>query len=193
MDKTTTWLIRGAAIVLIFLGIGTPIYLFVSQNRNLITTQKNEREQKLENLKNAMRQVAGRLSAGTSLRDSTLTFQPVIDSLAIAEQSHPDSSVVFDAQKASRLFDVLQTAWDTRIKAYSKDFSEAYQGGNVYNCEMLKLTADEFDRVNGYPVINFSYKKGFLGMTICKVPYGQLPEDHMYPVIQRILRSGANQ
>ena len=58
---------------------------------------------------------------------------------------------------------------------------------------MLKLTADEFDRVNGYPVINFSYKKGFLGMTICKVPYGQLHEDHMYPVIQRILRSGANQ
>jgi len=192
MDKTTKWLIRGAALAVILLGIGTPVYLFVSQNRNFITSQKNERDQKLENLKVAMRQVAGRLSAGTSLRDSTLTFQPVIDALAIAEQSHPDSSVVFDAKKASRLFDVLQTAWDTRIKAYNKDFSDAYQGGNAYNCEMLKLTADEFDRVNGYPVVNWSYTKGFLGLTICKVPYGQLPEDFMYPEIQRILRRGAS-
>ena len=41
-------------------------------------------------LRSAMKQVAARLSSGTSLRDSTITFQPVIDQLALVSDSYPD-------------------------------------------------------------------------------------------------------
>ena len=71
-------------------------------------------------LRNAMKQVAGRLSAGTSLRDSTNTFQPVIDELAVVESQYPDNFNVIQARRASGLFDILQTAWGVQIKA--KDY-----------------------------------------------------------------------
>ena len=60
-------------------------------------------------LRNAMKQVAGRLSAGKSLRDSTNTFQPVIDELAVVESPYPDNLNVIQARRASGLFDIVQT------------------------------------------------------------------------------------
>ena len=65
----------------------------------------------------------GRIYPQSILEREVINYQKLIkENRALGECDHPDSSVVFDAQKASRLFDVLQTAWDTRIKAYSKDF-----------------------------------------------------------------------
>ena len=43
----------------------------------------------LGGLRSAMKQVAGRLEAGTSLANSTNTFQPVVDQLAIVESQYP--------------------------------------------------------------------------------------------------------
>ena len=194
MDKITNWLIRIASSAVILIAIGIPIYLVVSEKRNLFLSEKKEleniekvKQEKLTNLRNAMKQVAARLSAGTSLRDSTISFQPVIDALAVAEEFHRDSFEVKNAKKASQLFEVLQTAWDTRIRVFYKEASE-YLDNKVYDCEALKLTADEFERVYGSKVINWQYKKGLFGMTSCQVPYGSLPEDYMRPIIINLLR-----
>jgi len=137
-------------------------------------------------LRNAMKQVASRLSAGTSLNDSTSTFRPVIDELAIVESQYPDSLAVKNAQRASKLFDVLQVAWAARIKATSYLYGEKF-----YNCKILKKSADLFDTAYGSSVINWNYRKGLFGLTTCQVGYGQFPEDSMRPIINRLLREGA--
>lgn len=136
-------------------------------------------------LRGAMKQVAARLRSGTSLRDSSATFQPVVDELALVEGRHSDSLAVQKARLASDLFDALQIAWNYRIKA-----TTTYAGEKFYNCKVLKTSADMFNRVYGTNAINWSYKKGLLGHT-CRVAYGQLPEDYMRPIINRQLIKGA--
>ena len=79
MDKTTKWLIRGAALTVMLFAIGTPTYLIISQNRNEITSQRKERNAKLTSLKNVMRQIASRLENGISYNSSTETFRPLVD------------------------------------------------------------------------------------------------------------------
>ena len=154
------------------------------------TTPAAQADDGLTALRNAMKQVASRLAVGTSLRDSTETFRPVVDQLAIVESQYPDSLAVRKARLASDLFDALQIAWDARIKAENYELNK-YGGDKVFNCEALKLSADNFDRAYGSSVINWSYTKGAFGWTACKVPYGQLPEDYMRPIVNRVLREGA--
>ena len=108
MDQTTKWLIRLAAVSIIALGIGLPTYMVISDKRSTFLREKRElediekrKEQKLINLKDAMKQVSARLNAGTSLRDSTISFQPVIDALALAEDLHSDSYTVKNTRKAA--------------------------------------------------------------------------------------------
>lgn len=137
-------------------------------------------------LRNAMKQVAARLRAGTSLRDSTMTFQPVVDQLAIVEVSHPDALAVKNARLASNLFNSLQAAWDARIRV-----TQSVYGEKFYNCKVLKTTVDLFNSTYGSSVISWGYKKGLFGIDLCRVPYGQLPEDYMRPVINRVLEEGA--
>ena len=66
-----------------------------------------ESDDGLAALRRAMKQVAARLDSGTSLRDSSITFQPVIDQLAIVKLDYPDSLAVKASVKASELFDLL--------------------------------------------------------------------------------------
>ena len=65
MDKTTKRLIRIASSAVILIAIGIPIYLVVSEKRNLFLSEKKEleniekaKQEKLTNLRNAMKQVA---------------------------------------------------------------------------------------------------------------------------------------
>ena len=51
----------------------------VQQNGGVASSGNDE----LANLRNAMKQVAARLSAGTSLRDSSEVFRPVTDAIAV--------------------------------------------------------------------------------------------------------------
>jgi hypothetical protein len=145
----------------------------------------------LQDLRGAMKQVAGRLAAGTSLRDSTLTFQPVIDSLALVESTKPDALAVREARRATNLFSIMQSAWDLQIKAKSYRLSQYIQGEDIYACSVLKRAADAFDAEYGSPVINWNYKKGIFGTSVCRVPYGSLPVDYMYPIVRRILQEGS--
>lgn len=154
------------------------------------TSPATEADDGLQALRNAMKQVASRLAAGTSLRDSTATFRPVIDQLALVESRYPDSLAVKQARLAGNLFEALQLAWDTRIKAEMRDLN-VYGGMKMYECKSLKATADNFDRVIGYSAINWTFTKGALGWTACKVPYGKLPEDYMRPIINQILLNGS--
>ena len=143
-------------------------------------------------LRGAMKQVAARLRSGTSLRDSSATFQPVVDQLALVKETHPDSLAVQKASEASRLFDVLQTAWDARIKASNYSLNKYTSGGEkFYDCKVLKLSADLFNRTYGTTIVNWNYKKSLLGGHTCRVGYGQLPEDYMRPIVNRVLDEGA--
>ena len=140
-------------------------------------------------LRTALKQVAARLRAGTSLRDSTLTFQPVTDALAVADQSTETAKKV---TKAAALFEAYQLAWSTRIDhtAYSMN-QYATDGYKFYGCKALKLTSDNFDSLLGYTAIGWSYKKGLLGSHVCRVKAHQLPEDYMRPIVIRALEDAA--
>jgi hypothetical protein len=96
----------------------------------------------LTELRNSMKKVSARLLSGTSLRDSSLVFQPVIDSLALASDSYPEALSVRAATKASRLFDILQSAWQGRIDTLRM----VNYGGTVYGCGP---TQSGIDRMHG--------------------------------------------
>ena len=155
------------------------------------TTPSIQASDELTALRGAMKQVAARLTSGTNLRDSTITFQPVVDALALVEGSYPDSLAVQKASLASRLFNVMQSAWDLQIRAKSYQLSEYMKGEDVYACEVLKQSADAFNSAYGSSAINWNYTKGLFGLSVCRVPYGQLPLDYMYPVVIRILNEGS--
>ena len=142
-------------------------------------------------LRNAMKQVAGRLSFGTSLADSTSTFQPVVDQLAIVESNEPNSLAVKTSQEAVQLFDILQTAWRVRIQSENTAFRGVSGNLRVYNCKNLKTTADAFDAASTTGKVYWSYSKAPLFGDTCKVNYGQEPDALMYPIIVRLLREGA--
>ena len=154
-----------------------------------MTSAPAAQEDSLTPLRNAMKQVAARLRAGTSLRDSTVTFQPVVDQLAVVEASNPDALAVQKAKLATRLFDATQLAWDTRIKV--KAYGMEQYGMNVYNCKALKMTVDNFNSIPGAPYVSWDYKKGLFGIDSCRVDTSQLPEAYMLPLVARVLDEGA--
>ena len=147
----------------------------------------------LGGLRSAMKQVAGRLEAGTSLANSTNTFQPVIDQLAIVESQYPDNFNVIQARRASNLFNILQQAWDTQIKAKNYELSQnMFATEDYYNCEALKLVSDLFDAAYGYSYVGFTYQKGLFGIQMCRIPRGTtLPAQKMMWAVTETLRDGA--
>ena len=154
------------------------------QTHGVASSQPNS----LSNLRNAMKQVAARLSAGTSLRDSSEVFRPVTDALALVSGKDQDSLAYEQASRAARLFGLWQSAWDTRIQAQVYGYQR--YGMEVYICSALKQSADAFDRAAGTN-INWNYKKGLLGGHSCKVRAGQLPEQYMGPVVIQALERGS--
>jgi hypothetical protein len=122
------------------------------------TTTAPADDDALTPLRNAMKQVAARLRSGTSLRDSSEVFRPVVDQLAIVESQYPDQLAVQKARLASRMFDAMQLAWDTRIKV--KSYGLEQYGMDAYNCKALKLTVENYNAIPGAPAVSWDYKKG---------------------------------
>tara|TARA_B100002051_G_scaffold257296_1_gene274557 strand:+ start:873 stop:1346 length:474 start_codon:yes stop_codon:yes gene_type:complete len=116
------------------------------------TTPAAQADDGLTPLSNAMKQVAGRLRSGTSLNDSTETFRPVIDELALVESTYKDSLAVEKASLASRLFDSHQSAWQDRICARSS--LPPVDGYPLYNCDTLQRSANQFNSMYGSNVVN---------------------------------------
>jgi len=146
----------------------------------------------LDGLRNAMKQVAARLSAGTNFRDSTLTFQPLVDALALAEYDKQGSLAVQKANMASRLFNVMQAAWELQITGKNHEWSKYSGGAGVWSCAATTQIIDRFNTVYGSSVINLGVtKKGLFNLDVCMIPIGQMPLDYMYPVVIRVLNEGS--
>ena len=178
MDKTTKWLIRGAAIAVIFIGIGTPAYLIISKNINQASTLRKEKEEKLTSLKNVMKQVASRLENGVSLKSSTEAFRPLVDKLAVVKEFHPEEESVLASIKAELLFNTLQTYWYNTI--YYDGIAQAL------NPEIAK-----FNRIAGKQIAKPLKESRFLGLTTVDKIESQVERAVMYNYIIRILKEGS--
>jgi hypothetical protein len=88
------------------------------------------------------------------------------------------------------MFEALQLAWDTRIKATQHDLNR-HGGIPMYDCEALKRTVDIYNAIPGAPYVNWRYTKGVLGWTVCKVAAGELPEMYISRSLVRVLDEGA--
>lgn len=145
----------------------------------------------LGGLRNAMKQVAARLSSGTNFRDSTLTFQPLVDALALVEYEKAGSLAVQKASMASRLFNVMQSAWDLQVNGKNYEWSKYSGGAGVWSCSATMQIVDRFNAVYGSSAISFGFtKKGLFNLDVCMIPIGQMPLDYMYPVVIRVLSEG---
>jgi hypothetical protein len=151
------------------------------------TTPATDPDDGLSGLRAAMKQVASRLRSGTSLRDASETFRPVVDQLAITEADNPNSLAVQKAKLASSMFNALQLAWETRIKTSSTLYGETF-----YNCEALIKTVELYNSIPGAPPVSFGMeKKGLFGARFCRVRAGQLPENYIYANVVRVLSEGS--
>ena len=152
MDKTTKWLIKGAASAVIILAIGTPTYLIISKNINEVNTQKREKNEKLTSLKNVMKQVASRLENGVSLQSSTDAFRPLVDKLAVVREFYQEDPAVISATKSESLFNILQTYW----------YNTIYYFGIALG---LNPEISKFNRIAGKTVATPLQEKNFFGVT----------------------------
>ena len=153
---------------------------------------KNSSE--VENLRTAMKQVADRISFGTSLRESNLFFQPVIDSLALAKEKEPNSLAVKSSSKAAELYGVVQGGWQARI--------DSYRGGSEsYSCRAVQSAIDRFNAIVGAKVIKpystvrnkeeDSLVGGFFDTDTCIKETALVNEGRMLAFVAGVLREGA--
>ena len=148
----------------------------------------------VENLRTAMKQVADRISFGTSLRESNLFFQPVIDNLALAKEKEPNSLAVRSSSKAAELYGVVQGGWQARI--------DSYRGGaESYSCRAVQTAIDRFNAIVGAKVIKpysavrnkeeDSLVGGFFDTDTCVKETALVNEGRMLAFVAGVLREGA--
>ena len=70
----------------------------------------------VQKLRSVMKKVAARLENGVSYRDSTDTFQPLVDQLAVTKESNENELAVKVAEKAEILFNIMQESWYNSIR-----------------------------------------------------------------------------
>lgn len=149
-----------------------------------------ESDDGLNPLRNSMKQVAARLESGTSLRDSTSMFQPVVDQLAIVKEKYPDSLAVKTANRAVRLFDILQSAWQNRISTLS--VGSGSFSTTTYSCYATKNGVAEFESHVGSPVIGWSVQGGIFGLGFgCPESVGLRHERKMMTFVVGVLKEGS--
>ena len=140
----------------------------------------------LSELRGAMKQVAARLSSGTSLRDSSATFQPVIDAHAVVPTTEQNTKAYKDASLAIRLFDLTKQNWSARIQMTRYYDTNPYMPGKA--CDLFAQQIRQFNSISGAS-LSFSYqKKGILG--VCHRSSAR-PETLMYNHTIKVLREGA--
>jgi hypothetical protein len=152
------------------------------------TAPQQEGDDGLSSLRAAMKQVAARIRSGFSLRDSTLFFQPVTDQLALVSARFPASLAVQNANKAAVLFDVTQTAWQSRINT----LQVGTYTGTTYSCEPTKRGVKAFNDAAGVEAITYSVKGGLFGLVLwCQESVGLMHEARMLSFISGLLESGS--
>lgn len=142
----------------------------------------------LGNLRAAMKQVASRIANGFSLRDSTLFFQPVTDQLALVSGRFPDSLAVKNATKSAELFNIVQSAWQSRINSLKWN----QYTGTTYSCEPTKNGVKAFNYAAGSEVVPYSVKGGLFGIALfCFESVGTMHESRMLSYIASLLETGS--
>lgn len=142
----------------------------------------------LSSLRAAMKQVSARIRSGFSLRDSTLFFQPLTDQLALVRSSHSESLAVINANKAGELFNVVQTAWQSRIRT----LSVGTYTGTLFSCAPTQQGVEAFNRAAGSQVVTYSIRGGVFGLRIgCQASVGEGHEAMMLSYIADLLDSGS--
>lgn len=151
---------------------------------------KIESDDGLGALRSAMKQVAARLQSGTSLRDSTLTFQPVVDQLAVVKDEYAASLAVKAASKSVDLFNILQASWQSRISTLnvgSGQFSTT-----TYSCYSTKDGVSKFEAVVGSPVVGWKVSWGLFGIAAgCQESVGLRHERKMMNFVIGVLKEGS--
>lgn len=141
----------------------------------------------LVDLRNAMKQVSSRLSSGTSLRDSSLTFQPVIDAHALVPADQQNTLAYQSASIAIKLFDLTQSNWQARISLTRYYDGTPYMPGR--GCDLMAGQVRQYNGIAGKKAVSFSYKKkGLLG--VCHRSSAR-PENLMYNFVIGVLRDGS--
>ena len=142
----------------------------------------------MDGLRNAMKAVSGRIDSGFSLRESTLFFQPVTDQLAITRDKYPSSLAVKNSAKALELFNIVQSAWQSRINSLSVN----QYTGTTYSCEPTKNGVALFNQVAGSEVVPYQVKGGIFGFTLfCFESVGLGHESQMLSYISNLLKQGS--
>jgi len=140
-------------------------------------------------LRSAMKQVASRLSSGTSLRDSSSVFQPVVDAHAVVPANQHNSLAYQAAAMAIEIFDATQAVWQSRISGASYDsYFGHYQTASACKAykSMVKIAALKTGNPSAF---SWDYsKKGLLGV-YCKA--SQYPETPSYRYTIGVLRDGS--
>jgi hypothetical protein len=135
-----------------------------------------------------MKAVSGRIDSGFSLRDSTVFFQPVTDQLAINRDKYPSSLAVKNSAKALELFNIVQSAWQSRINSLSVN----QYTGTTYSCEPTKNGVAIFNSAAGSEVVSYNVKGGIFGFTLfCFESVGLGHESQMLSYISNLLKQGS--
>ena len=149
---------------------------------------KIEKDDGLNELRKVMKQGAARLRSGTSLRNSTETFRPVVDALAVVSETHPNSLNVKAATQASLLFDIYQDAWQSRIDSLT--LNDVY--GNIYSCTIVENGIKNFNRAIGSTALNYvKPSKTLIGINICNEKFVIANERQMRGFVIGVLQEGA--
>jgi len=144
----------------------------------------------LSALRNAMKQVAARLDSGTSLSESTLTFQPVVDQLAVVKDEYAASLAVKIASKSVELFNIWQASWQSRIN--TKSDTTGQFSTTRYSCNATKNGVSKFDAVVGSPVVGWRITRGLFGISFgCQESVGLYHERKMMNFLIGVLNEGS--
>lgn len=162
---------------------------FVGCVKALSGNIQDDASDSLAPLRSAMKQVAARLSSGTSLRDSTITFQPVVDQLALVSETHPDALATKAAARAVDLFDTFQEAWQARIQSLQ---STGGVWGTVYSCSVHSAGIKAFNRAVGSEVVPYKQSvKTLIGIPVCNDEQVRPLEAKMNAFVVGVLKEGA--
>lgn len=168
---------------------------FVGCVKALSGTVESKTVDEVENLRVAMKQVADRLAFGTSLLESTETFRPVVDALALAKEKDPTSLAVKVAKKATDIYSLIRSGWQGRINGLTKNII----GEPAYSCIPTQRAIDQVNQeVGSKAIIPYSASKnrevdslptGF--MAVCAEETVKANELKMIQFVAEILREGA--
>ena len=146
----------------------------------------------LSELRDAMKKVASRLASGTSLNNSSSTFQPVIDAHAVVTGDKQNSLAYQSASMAINLFNLTQSVWQSRISntALSLGMGSVPGVTHLYHqCVSFKNQVGSSYGIIGKSIYWNFKETGMFGGG-CNLS-GNYPETPLYRYTIGILREGA--